>query len=98
MKYLNAPLPREFNAADAPLPFDIVSTPPSENVPDALLTYKNDWSVATKVTVAVTPEEEPVTVLPTANVPVTVPSDNLSLVACVTVYVAVGVFLRFTLV
>ena len=45
-----------------------------------------------------TPEADPVTVLPTANVPVTVPSDNLSLVACVTVYVATGVFLRNTLV
>ena len=42
-------------------------------------------ALSTKVTVPVAPELEPVTVLPTANVPVTLESVNLSLNACVTV-------------
>ena len=82
--------------ADAPEPLEIVSVPPSWNVPDVLLTYKNVLSLATKVTVAVALEVPPVTVFPTANVPVTLVISILSLNACVTVYVAVGVLLSPT--
>ena len=85
IKYLNDPDATLLKDADAPLPFVTVSVPPSWNVPDVLLTYKNDWSEATYVTVAVALDTEPVTVLPTANVPVTLVINNLSRVACVTV-------------
>ena len=56
--------------ADAPEPFDTLSAPPSWNVPELVVMYKNVLSLATKVTVPCALDTEPVTVLPTANVPV----------------------------
>ena len=70
--------------ADAPEPFERVSVWASWNVPLTLLTYKKLLSEATYVTVAFALDTEPVTVFPTANVPVTLEIDNLSLAATVT--------------
>ena len=83
MKYLLTVAENVSRVPLAPLPLLTVSVCASWNVPETLLAYKK--SAPTYVTVAVAPDTLPVTVLPTAKVPVTLERPNLALDCTVTV-------------